>query len=87
MRQINKSTETFPLMLNFSKAKPMEIVNAEDIAMVYDPVKQVTLYMGGGGGSKSASRSQTTTKRTFTGTDARTNKAHYIEDNVYGADD
>ena len=51
-----------PLMLNFVKSQKMKIVKEEDIALMYDPVSQITLFMGGG--SSKASKSMTETKET-----------------------
>ena len=83
MNDLRKSTSSKPLMLNFVKSQKMEIVKEEDIAMKYDPILQVTYFMGGG--SSKGSKSQTETKQTLNGMTGRTK--HYKEDHVYGSDD
>ena len=73
-----------PLMLNFVKPVEVEVVKAEEIAVVYDPVTQMTMFMGGG--SSNQSRSQVSTKQTVTG--HSTNSGfRYKEDMEYGYDD
>ena len=90
MEKLSKSTSSMPLMLNFVKSQKMKVVKEEDIALIYDPVSQITMFMGGGSSKKS--RSMTETKETVTGgtrgpngfiPDPRFTK----QDHSYGADD
>ena len=79
-----KATSSLPLMLNFVQSKKMEIVTEEEISMMYDPVTQITLYMGGG--SSKGSKSQTSTKETVTSwIGGKPDKTK--QDHSYGSDD
>jgi hypothetical protein len=79
-----KATSSLPLMLNFVQSKKMEIVTEKEISMMYDPVTQITVYMGGG--SSKSSKSQTSTKETVTSyIGGKPDKSKL--DHSYGSDD
>ncbi len=81
---LKKTTSSLPLMLNFVESKKMEIVTEEEISMMYDPVTQITLYMGGG--SSKGSKSMTETKETVTSwIGGKPDKSK--QDHSYGSDD
>ena len=78
-----RSTSSMPLMLNFVKPVEVEVVKAEEIAVVYDPVSQMTMFMGGG--SSNQSKSQVSTKQTLCGMTG--SRKEYKADHEYGYDD
>ena len=84
MKKMFKSTSAKPLMLNFTSPKPMEVVKEEDCAISYDPINQITYFMGGGSSKKS--KSQITKKQTVTSwIGGKPDKTK--EDYEYGSDD
>lgn len=60
-------TSVNPLITNFIVPQKPEVVSENEIQMIYDPQKQITLFMGGG--RRSSTRSNDGYKRT----DTRTN--------------
>ena len=73
-----------PLMLNYVQSKEMEVVREEDISLMYDPISQITLFMGGG--SSKGTKSMKETKRTQDGWSGP-GQPIYKEDHTYGSDD
>jgi hypothetical protein len=88
MKKMIKNTSAKPLMLNFTSPKPMTVVKETDCAILYDPIKQITYFMGGGG-SSNGSRSEIKTNRTQNGWigSGSGRRATYQPDHEYGSDD
>ena len=64
MDKVLKSTSALPLMLKFTSPQPMKVVKKEDCEISYDPINQITYFMGGGSSKKS--KSHTSTEKTVT---------------------
>ena len=73
-----------PLMLNFTSPEDIEIVEAKEIAVIYDPVLQITYSMGGGSSKKT--KSQKGKKQTIKEHSSKSG-FKYKDDYDYGSDD
>ena len=60
MKTFNYRSTPNPLILNFMSPETHKMITAEEVAFVYDPQTQTTMYMGGGATTRSTDYSKKT---------------------------